>query len=171
MLANQRLADMQLQLLQSEKMASIGQLASGVAHEINNPIGFVKSNLGSLADYVSSLLEIVRAYEQLALVDGEAVEPALHAIEQRKKDIDYTYVVEDVRKLIEILQELVRRGNSVVVIEHNLDLIKCADYLIDFGPEGGTGGGKVVAKGTPEQVAKVEKSHTGRYLKKYVKTK
>lgn len=73
---------------------------------------------------------------------------------------------EDVRKLIEILQELVRRGNTVVVIEHNLDVIKSADYLIDFGPEGGNGGGKVVAKGTPEEVAEVEGSHTGAYLAK-----
>ncbi len=78
---------------------------------------------------------------------------------------------EDVRKLIEILQELVRRGNTVVVIEHNLDLIKCADYLIDFGPEGGTGGGKVVAKGTPEEVAEVEGSHTATYLRKALKKK
>ncbi|MEO6536873.1 MAG: excinuclease ABC subunit A, partial [Candidatus Paceibacterota bacterium] len=73
---------------------------------------------------------------------------------------------EDVRKLIEILQELVRRGNTVVVIEHNLDLIKSCDYLIDFGPEGGVGGGKVVAKGTPEEVAETEGSHTGTYLAK-----
>jgi excinuclease ABC subunit A len=73
---------------------------------------------------------------------------------------------EDVRKLIEILQELVRRGNTVVVIEHNLDLIKSADYLIDFGPEGGIGGGKVIATGTPEEVAKAEGSHTGEYLAK-----
>jgi excinuclease ABC subunit A len=73
---------------------------------------------------------------------------------------------EDVRKLIEILQELVRRGNTVVVIEHNLDLIKSCDYLIDFGPEGGIGGGKVVAKGTPEEVAATEGSHTGEYLAK-----
>lgn len=73
---------------------------------------------------------------------------------------------EDVRKLIEILQELVRRGNTVVVIEHNLDVIKSSDYLIDFGPEGGVHGGKIVAKGTPEQVADVECSHTGTYLAK-----
>ncbi len=78
---------------------------------------------------------------------------------------------EDVRKLIEILQELVRRGNTVVVIEHNLDLIKCADYLIDFGPEGGVGGGKVVAKGTPEEVADTEGSHTGEYLSKMFRKK
>lgn len=71
---------------------------------------------------------------------------------------------EDVKKLIEILQELVQRGNTVVVIEHNLDVIKSADYLIDFGPEGGTGGGKVIAKGTPEEVAETKGSYTGEYL-------
>lgn len=78
---------------------------------------------------------------------------------------------DDVRKLIEILQELVRRGNTVVVIEHNLDVIKSCDYLIDFGPEGGTGGGKVIAKGTPEEVADTEGSHTGEYLAKLLRKK
>lgn len=72
---------------------------------------------------------------------------------------------EDVRKLLEVLHELVDQGNSVVVIEHNLDVIKTADWLIDIGPEGGDGGGQLVAVGTPEHVAEVEASHTGRYLK------
>ncbi len=72
---------------------------------------------------------------------------------------------EDVKKLIEILQELVNRGNTVMVIEHNLDLIKCTDYVLDIGPEGGEGGGQLIAKGTPEEVAANPKSHTGRYLK------
>lgn len=72
----------------------------------------------------------------------------------------------DVHKLIEVLQKIVDTGNSVVVIEHNLDVIKTADYLIDLGPEGGKNGGMVVAKGTPEQVAKVKESYTGQYLKK-----
>jgi excinuclease ABC subunit A len=76
---------------------------------------------------------------------------------------------EDVRKLIEILQKLVDHGNTVIVIEHNLDLIKCADYIVDMGPEGGEGGGHIVAKGTPEDVAKNEKSHTGTYLKKLLR--
>jgi len=73
---------------------------------------------------------------------------------------------EDVKKLIEILNQLVDKGNTVIVIEHNMDLIKSADYVIDFGPEGGAGGGNVVAKGTPEDVANNLKSHTGKYLKK-----
>ena len=73
---------------------------------------------------------------------------------------------DDVRKLIDVLNELVESGNTVIVIEHNLDVIKTADYIIDLGPEGGDGGGTVIATGTPEDVAKEEKSHTGRYLKK-----
>jgi excinuclease ABC subunit A len=72
---------------------------------------------------------------------------------------------EDVRKLLEVLHELVDQGNSVIVIEHNLDVVKTADYIIDIGPEGGDGGGKVVATGTPEQVAEVAESYTGKYLK------
>jgi len=72
---------------------------------------------------------------------------------------------EDVRKLLEVLQRLVDQGNSVVVIEHNLDVIKVADWIVDLGPEGGVRGGEVVAEGVPEEVMKVERSYTGHYLK------
>jgi len=72
---------------------------------------------------------------------------------------------DDVKKLLEVLHELVEQGNTVVVIEHNLDVIKTADWIVDLGPEGGDGGGRVVAEGTPEEVAEVEASHTGRYLR------
>ncbi|MCF6305985.1 MAG: excinuclease ABC subunit A, partial [Rhodobacteraceae bacterium] len=72
---------------------------------------------------------------------------------------------EDVRKLLEVLHELVDQGNTVIVIEHNLDVIKTADHVIDIGPEGGDLGGEIVATGTPEQVAEVEASYTGFYLK------
>ena len=72
---------------------------------------------------------------------------------------------EDTRKLLEVLHELVDHGNTVVVIEHNLDVVKTADWLIDFGPEGGDGGGEIVAVGTPETVAACEASWTGRFLK------
>lgn len=78
---------------------------------------------------------------------------------------------EDVKKLIEILNRLVDRGNTVMVIEHNLDVIKCSDYIIDIGPEGGVGGGQVVAKGTPEDIANSSKSHTGKYLKRVLNKK
>ncbi len=76
---------------------------------------------------------------------------------------------EDVKKLIEIMDKLVDRGNTVIVIEHNMDIIKCSDYVIDIGPEGGEHGGKIVAKGTPEDIANSEKSHTGLYLKRALK--
>ncbi len=75
----------------------------------------------------------------------------------------------DVKKLIEVLQRLVDAGNTVLVIEHNLDMIKTADYIIDLGPEGGDGGGEVIATGTPEEVAECERSYTGQYLKKIMK--
>ncbi len=78
---------------------------------------------------------------------------------------------DDVANLIGVLNRLVEKGNTVLVIEHNMDLIKCADYLLDFGPEGGTGGGHLVAKGTPEEVANNSKSYTGKYLKKVLKRK
>ena len=76
---------------------------------------------------------------------------------------------DDVRKLLQILQTFADGGNTVVVIEHNMDVIKQADYIIDMGPEGGNGGGTVVAVGTPEEIAKKRKSYTGKYLKKYLK--
>jgi len=71
---------------------------------------------------------------------------------------------EDVNKLLGVLQELVEGGNTMIVIEHNLDVIKTADWIVDLGPEGGDGGGEVVAVGTPEDIAKVKKSWTGKYL-------
>ena len=76
---------------------------------------------------------------------------------------------DDVKRLIAILQELVNHGNTVVVIEHNMDFIKSCDYVIDFGPEGGDGGGKLIGAGTPEYIANVADSYTGKYLKKVLK--
>ena len=75
----------------------------------------------------------------------------------------------DVDKLVQVLDQLVDAGNTVVVIEHNLDVIKRADYVIDLGPEGGTRGGTVVAAGTPEEIAACEQSYTGEFLKKILK--
>ncbi|MDB0327609.1 hypothetical protein CTY56_23470, partial [Acinetobacter baumannii] len=72
-------------------------------------------------------------------------------------------------KLLDILHELRNKGNTIVVIEHNLDVIKTADWVVDLGPEGGSGGGMIIAEGTPEQVAEVEISHTGRFLKPMLK--
>ena len=75
----------------------------------------------------------------------------------------------DVEQLNEVLHRLADAGNTLIVIEHNLDVIKCADYIIDLGPEGGVGGGTVVACGTPEEIAACDASYTGQYLKKYLK--
>ena len=76
--------------------------------------------------------------------------------------------IADVHKLVDILQRLVDTGNSIIVIEHNLDLIKTADYIIDLGPEGGDKGGQIIAVGSPEQIVRNEQSYTGKFLKKYL---
>lgn len=113
--------------------------------------------------------------QSTTLSGGEAQRIKL-ATELSKKDTGNTFYIldepttglhfEDIRVLMEVLQKLVDKGNTVLIIEHNLDVIKLADYIIDIGPEGGNKGGEVVAKGTPEQVAKNKKSHTARFLKK-----
>jgi excinuclease ABC subunit A len=75
----------------------------------------------------------------------------------------------DVHKLMDVIQRLVDKGNSVICIEHNLDVVRCSDWVIDLGPEGGNKGGQIVVTGTPEEVAQHETSHTGRYLKEVLK--
>ena len=75
----------------------------------------------------------------------------------------------DVHRLVDVLQKLVDAGNTVIVIEHNLDVIKVADHIIDLGPEGGDGGGTIVCTGTPEEIVRCETSYTGQYLAKYLK--
>lgn len=93
------------------------------------------------------------------------VEKTIYLLDEPSIGLHY----EDIAKLIEILNRLVDKGNTVVLIEHNLDIIKSADHIIDIGPEGGIGGGKVVATGSPEQVATNPNSYTGQYLKKVLK--
>ncbi len=138
------------------------------------------ANLPKLAKKLQTLYDVGLGYIKIGqssttLSGGEAQRVKL-ATELAKRSTGRTiYILDepttglhmaDVRKLIEVLQRLVDAGNSVVVIEHNLDMIKTADYIIDLGPEGGDGGGTVVATGTPEEVAECEKSYTGQYLKK-----
>ena len=109
------------------------------------------------------------------LSGGEAQRVKLASELQRKATGKTLFVLDepttglhshDVKKLMEVLQRLVENGDTVLVIEHNLDVIKCADYIIDLGPEGGDGGGTIVACGTPEEVIEVKESYTGQYLKK-----
>jgi signal transduction histidine kinase len=112
---NKKLSDMQLQLLQSEKMASIGQLASGVAHEINNPIGFVKSNLGSLAAYVKNLAEIIESYEAAEKELGASFATAFETTRARKLELDYNFLIKDLSQLIEESREGVQRVSKIVL--------------------------------------------------------
>jgi excinuclease ABC subunit A len=108
------------------------------------------------------------------LSGGEAQRVKLSS-ELSKKDTGKTFYIldepttglhfQDIQHLLEVLNRLVGKGNTVLIIEHNLDVIKIADYIVDLGPEGGDGGGEIVCVGTPEEVAKVKRSHTGRYLK------
>ena len=77
----------------------------------------------------------------------------------------------DIKKLLEILKAFVNTGNTVIVIEHNLDVIKTADWIVDMGPEGGAEGGKIIAEGSPEQVSRIESSYTGKFLKSLINNK
>jgi excinuclease ABC subunit A len=121
---------------------------------------------------------ITLGQQSTTLSGGEAQRIKL-ATELSKKDTGNTFYIldepttglhfEDIRVLMEVINKLVEKGNTVLIIEHNLDVIKLADYIIDMGPEGGKGGGKVVATGTPEEVSKSKKSHTARFLKAELK--
>jgi signal transduction histidine kinase len=112
---NDKLADAQLQLLQSEKMASIGQLAAGVAHEINNPVGFVKSNLGTLAQYAEQLLALVKDYAALEVRLGEPVSTLCQPMRQRKQDMDFDFMLTDLPQLIDESREGINRISQIVL--------------------------------------------------------
>ncbi len=137
-------------------------------------------NIPGIKRKLQTLFDVGLGYIRLGqsattLSGGEAQRVKL-ASELQKRQTGKTFYIldepttglhfEDVRQLLQVLERLVDAGNTVLIIEHNLDVIKCADYIIDLGPEGGSGGGSVVASGTPEEVAKVDASHTGRFLKR-----
>ena len=136
--------------------------------------------ISAIHRYLNTLVEVGLGYVRLGqsattLSGGEAQRVKLATELQRRSNGRSVYVLdepttglhfEDVRKLLLVLNSLVDKGNTVIVIEHNLDVIKSADWVIDLGPEGGSGGGRVLATGTPEHLATVKKSHTGTFLKK-----
>ncbi|MGN1227009.1 MAG: excinuclease ABC subunit UvrA, partial [Christensenellales bacterium] len=139
-------------------------------------------NIPSIKNKLQTIFDVGLGYIKLGqpattLSGGEAQRVKL-ATELSKRSTGKTiYILDepttglhsyDVEKLIDILNRLVDSGNTILVIEHNLDVIKCADYIVDLGPEGGDGGGQIVAKGTPEEIVKCENSYTGQYLKKYL---
>ena len=137
-------------------------------------------NLPRLKNKVQTLVDVGLGYVKLGqssttLSGGEAQRVKLATELSRRATGRTVYILDepttglpmaDVHKLIEVLQALVDAGNTVLVIEHNLDVIKVADHIIDLGPEGGTGGGTLVAEGTPEEVAANPASYTGQYLKR-----
>ncbi len=144
-------------------------------------LGFF-SALPKIAEKLQTLCDVGLGYVKLGqssttLSGGEAQRVKL-ATELSRRATGRTFYIldepttglhsDDVKKLLEVLQRLVDAGNTVLVIEHNLDVIKCADWLIDLGPEGGSGGGHLVCAGTPETVAQCEESYTGQYLKRYL---
>ena len=140
-------------------------------------------NVPSVQNKIQTLYDVGLSYIKLGqpsttLSGGEAQRIKLATELSRRSTGKTIYILDepttglhfaDVQKLVEILHRLVESGNTVVVIEHNLDVIKTADYIVDMGPEGGDGGGRVIAEGTPEVVSEVPGSYTGIYIKKMLK--
>ncbi len=137
-------------------------------------------NMPSIRRKMETLLQVGLGYVKIGqpsteLSGGEAQRVKLATELSRRATGQTVYILdepttglhtEDIRKLIEVLNQLVEQGNTIIVIEHNLDVIKTADYVIDLGPEGGHGGGEIIACGTPQEIAEVKKSYTGQFLKK-----
>lgn len=148
---------------------------------VEEALGFFE-NIPSIERKIQTLYDVGLSYIKLGqpsteLSGGEAQRIKLATELSRRSTGKTVYILDepttglhfaDVHKLVEILHRLAEGGNTVIVIEHNLDVIKTADYIIDMGPEGGDGGGTVIAKGTPEEVAEVPQSYTGQYVKKYI---
>ena len=158
-------------------------IAEVLAMPIEEALGFFE-NQPAIARHLQTLVDVGLGYVRLGqsaptLSGGEAQRVKL-ASELAKRSTGHTMYIldepttglhfEDVRRLLTVLSRLVDQGNTVLVIEHNLDVVKTADYLIDLGPEGGSGGGKVLATGTPEELSEVPESHTGRFLAKMLST-
>ncbi|PMB91004.1 excinuclease ABC subunit UvrA [Varibaculum cambriense] len=155
-----------------KSVAEVLDMPISEAAEFFAPINKISRHLNTLVEVGLGYLRLGQSATTLS--GGEAQRVKLASELQRRSNGRTIYVLdepttglhlEDIRKLMLVLQSLVDKGNSVIVIEHNLDVIKCADWVIDLGPEGGDGGGRLVAQGTPEQVAKVKASYTGQYLR------
>ena len=148
---------------------------------VEEALGFFQ-NIPSIERKIQTLYDVGLSYIKLGqpsteLSGGEAQRIKLATELSRRSTGKTVYILDepttglhfaDVHKLVEILHRLAEGGNTVIVIEHNLDVIKTADYIIDMGPEGGDGGGMVIAQGTPEEVAQIEEYYTGQYVKRYI---
>ena len=155
-----------------KNIADVLEMTCEEAREFFSAVPAIRDKMVALCDVGLGYIKV--GQQATTLSGGEAQRVKLSKELSRRATGRTLYILdepttglhfEDVRKLLEVLHELVEQGNTVVVIEHNLDVVKTADWVIDIGPEGGDGGGRIVASGTPEQVAEVEASHTGRYLK------
>ena len=158
-------------LYKGKNIAEVLEMPISEAAEFFEPIN-------SIHRYLQTLVDVGLGYVRLGqsattLSGGEAQRVKLAAELQKRSNGRTIYILdepttglhfEDIRKLMLVLNGLVEKGNTVLVIEHNLDVIKSADWIVDMGPEGGSGGGTVVAQGTPEDVAKVQGSFTGQFL-------
>ncbi|MDO8655784.1 MAG: excinuclease ABC subunit UvrA, partial [Nanoarchaeota archaeon] len=148
-----------------EEAISIFENHTSIMRKLNtlNEVGLGYIKLGQSATTLSGgESQRIKLTRELAKLKGSGT---VYILDEPTTGLHF----EDVRKLIVVLNRLVTKGNTVYVIEHNLDVIKCADYIIDMGPEGGDYGGKIIAQGTPEEVVKVEKSYTGMFLGKVLK--
>lgn len=159
-------------LYKGKSIAQVLDMSIGEAAEFFAPIS-------SIHRYLNTLVEVGLGYVRLGqsattLSGGEAQRVKLASELHKRSNGRTVYILdepttglhfEDIRKLMLVIQGLVDKGNSVLIIEHNLDVIKAADWIIDMGPEGGAGGGTVVAAGTPEEVAQVAESYTGNFLR------
>ncbi|MBQ3533077.1 MAG: excinuclease ABC subunit UvrA [Oscillospiraceae bacterium] len=158
-----------------KNIADVLEMTAEEARDFFAPVPKIAGMLATLCDVGLGYVKLGQSSTTLS--GGEAQRVKL-ATELSKRSTGRTIYIldepttglhaDDVRKLLQVLQRLVDAGNTVLVIEHNLDVIKCADHIIDLGPEGGSGGGTVVCTGTPEEVAEYEGSYTGQYLKKYL---
>jgi len=158
---------------------------------INDVLKMTISQAVTFFEHIPSIVPKLKALEDVGLgyvklgqpsttLSGGESQRVKLATELSKKDTGTSLYIldepttglhfEDIKVLLSVLQKIVDKGNTVVIIEHNLDIIKSVDWLIDMGPEGGRGGGKIIAEGTPEKVAKNKASYTGRYLKKILYT-
>jgi excinuclease ABC subunit A len=158
-----------------KSIADVLEMTVTQAMEFFDAFPLIKNKLKVLSEVGLGYIRLGQAATTLS--GGEAQRIKLSR-ELSKRDTGKTlYILDepttglhfaDIDKLLHVLFELVNKGNTVVIIEHNMDVIKCADYIVDLGPEGGEKGGMVIAKGKPEDLCRVSKSHTGSFLKQYL---
>ncbi|MCL2099896.1 MAG: excinuclease ABC subunit UvrA, partial [Oscillospiraceae bacterium] len=159
-----------------KSIADVLHMTTEEALEFFDDVKYLKHKLGIMNDLGLGYLTLGQSSTTLSGGEAQRVKLA-YELAKIKRGAHNLYILDepttglhlsDIQKLLECLYRLVDGGHTVIVIEHNLDVIKCADYIIDMGPEGGSGGGYVVAQGTPEDIMKCEKSYTGQYLKELI---